>query len=211
MIKVNLLTTTPGAKPPRVWIPAEQRSAAIGLLMLLLTAVGVGGWWFYLSGVKADIDRRINTADAELVRLKEAAKLVEQVNKRKNELTQRLDVIARLQGAKRAPVTILETLSRSLPDGLWLLEMKQTGTAVQLEGRALSLTAVTDFAEAIQNSGVFQRPVEILTTSTEPLEDTTVVRFALRGELVAPTTPDLAGAARAGASVASAAAPKAGA
>lgn len=211
MIKVNLLSTTPGAKPPRVWIPAEQRSAAIGLAMLVVTAVGVAGWWSYLSSVKADIDRRINAADAELVRLKDAAKLVEKVTARKTELTERLAVIARLQAAKRAPVTLLETLSLTLPDGLWLLEVKQAGTTVQVEGRALTLTAVTDLAEGMQNSGVFQRPVEILTTSTEAVEETTVVRFSVKGELTAPSLPNTAEHARAPGAVVSTAVARPGA
>jgi len=211
MIKVNLLASTPGAAPKRALIPAEQRSALLGLGMLVLTAVGVGGWYYHLSGIKADIDRKINAADAQLVRLKDAAKLVDRVNARKTELTQRLDVIQRLQGAKRAPVTLLETLSTSLPDGLWLLEVKQTGTFVQIDGRALSLTAVTDFAERIQNSGVFQRPVEILTTNTESVEETTVVRFAMKGELVTTPTPDVAGGTETPARVASAAPARTGA
>ena len=55
------------------------------------------------------------------------------------------------------PVSLLETVSSSLPDGLWLTEIKQTGSIVQIEGRALSLTAVTDFTEQMQNSGLFKR------------------------------------------------------
>jgi type IV pilus assembly protein PilN len=210
VIKVNLLASTPGAKPARVWIPREQRSAALGLGMLMLTAMVVGGWWYYLSSVRADVTHRIAAADAELLRLKAAAKLVERVNARKTELTQRLAVIERLQGAKRAPVTLLETLSRNLPDGLWLMEVKQVGTAVQVEGRALSLTAVTDFAEGIQNSGVFERPVEILTTTTEAVEETTVVRFSVKGELATASSPASAAQPPAPASVASAAMPRAG-
>src|SRR6185436_3820945 len=108
---------------------------------------------------------------------------------RKTELAERLGVIERLRAAKRAPVSLLETLSQSLPDGLWLLEIKQTNASVQVDGRAMSISAVTDFTERMQNSGLFQRPVEILTTSTETLEETTVVRFAVKADVIAPSTP----------------------
>lgn len=189
MIKVNLLATVPGAAPPRDWVPREQRSALLGLGMLLVTAVVVSGWWYHLTTVRAGVDGRIAAAETQMVKLKEAAKLVEKTNARKTELTERLGVIERLRTAKRTPVNLLETLSRSLPDGLWLLEVKQAGASVQVDGRAMSITAITDFTERLQNSGVFERPVEILTTSTESVEDTTVIRFAVKADVVAPVAP----------------------
>lgn len=187
MIKVNLLAAAPGASAPREWFPREQRAALFGLACLLVTGVAIGGWWYHLHAVRAEVNARITAAEGQLVKLREAAKLVETTTARKTELAERLSVIERLRASKRGPVTLLETLSRSLPDGLWLLEVKQSGNSVQVDGRALSLTAVTDYAERLQESGVFDRPVEILTTSTEAVEDTPVVRFALKGDLVAPT------------------------
>jgi Tfp pilus assembly protein PilN len=184
VIKVNLLATSPGA-PPREWVPREQRSALAGLGMLVATAMVVGGWWYYLTTVRAGLDTRIASAETEMVRLKEAAKLVDTTQARKKELAERLDVMVRLQGAKRAPVRLLETLSQSLPDGLWLLEVKQAGRTVQIDGRALSITAITDFSESLQNSGLFERPVEIVTTSSDAVDETPVARFSVKADLAA--------------------------
>jgi Tfp pilus assembly protein PilN len=81
-----------------------------------------------------------------------------------------------------------------VPEGLWLLEIRQTGTSVQVDGRAMSLTAVTDFAERLQNSGLFRHPVEILTTLMETVEETPVVRFSVKAEALPPpadTAPTL--------------------
>ena len=190
MIKVNLLSNAPGATPPREWFPREQRTALMGLGMLVVTALIVGGWWYYLGTVQSSIDRRITASEAQLEKLKEASKLVEKTNARKTELAERLGVIERLREAKRGPVNLLETLSQSLPEGLWLLEVKQAGaTSVQVDGRAMSLSAVTDFTERMQNSGLFNRPVEILTTTTETVEETNVVRFAVKADFVKPATP----------------------
>jgi type IV pilus assembly protein PilN len=182
MIKVNLLATTPGAPAPREWLPREQRSTLIGLSMLLATALGLGGWWWYLSYSRSSAEQQIAVAEAELVRLREAAKLLEATNARRALLTERLSLIEQLRASKRAPVTLLETVSRSVPDGLWLLEIKQTGSTIQVDGRALSITSVTDFAQRMQNSGFFERPVEILTALNETVGETTVVRFAIKAE-----------------------------
>jgi len=188
MIKVNLLAT-PGAEAPRELIPREHRSAVAGLVMLLITGAGVTGWWWYLGQQRAEVETRITTAEADLARLRTAAVLVEQASQRKAVLTEKLSLIERLRVAKRGPVNLIETISFSVPDGLWLLEMKQTGTAVQIDGRAMSLTSVTDFAERLQTSGLFKRPVEIVTTVDEVFEQTDVVRFVIRAEATGPLAP----------------------
>jgi type IV pilus assembly protein PilN len=188
MIKVNLLATNPGVAPAREWLPRDQRSALGALGMLLLTFAGVGGWWAYLHHQGGALDTRIAAAQTELSRLQAASKLVDLTMARKNELTERLSLIDRLRAAKREPVSLLETVSRSVPEGLWLLEIKQAGASVQIDGRATSLTSVTDFTERLQDSGYFQRPVEILTTSTESIDETTVVKFSVKADAV-PSQP----------------------
>ena len=188
MIKVNLLSTVPGAAPPKEWFPKEQRSALMGLGMLMLTAGGVGGYWFYLNRQHASVDSRIAAAEAELERLKEAATLVDRATARKAELTERVALIERLRAAKDAPVSLLETVNLSATDGLWLTEIKQTGVTVQIDGRSLSVSAITDFAEQLQNSGLFKRPVEIMSTANEAVDDHALVKFSLKAE-AAPVQP----------------------
>jgi Tfp pilus assembly protein PilN len=188
MIRVNLLATSPGAAPPREWLPREQRSAAVGLLLLLGTAVGVASWWWYLQQTNTTVEAKIAAANTELTRLKAVAVLVERATTRKAELGERLALIERLRTTMRGPVRLLEIVSRGVPDGLWLMDIKQAGSAVQIEGRAMSERWVTDFAEFLQNSGLFQRPVEIMTTLDETMEETPVVRFVMKAE-AAPLAP----------------------
>jgi type IV pilus assembly protein PilN len=190
MIKVNLLATNPGAAPAREWLPRDQRAALAGLGLLAITAAGVGGWWYHLHREGTTIDAKVIASQAELTRLKAASKVVDQLTARKNELTERLSLIDRLRAAKREPVALLETVSQSLPDGLWLLEMKQTGPSVQIDGRATSLTAVTDFTERLQSSGYFKKPVEILTTATDAIDDIEVIKFSVKADAVSQQSLD---------------------
>lgn len=189
MIRVNLLAVASGPAPAKEWLPREQRSAVLGFVLLVGTGLGVGSYWWFLSSQRASVDLRITESEVELQKLKAASELVTQANARKLELTERLGLIDRLRAAKRQPVTLLETISSSIPEGLWLLEVKQAGGSVQLDGRATSLTAVTDFTERMQNSGMFKRPVEILTTTSEVVEETGVIRFSVKAEANAPATP----------------------
>lgn len=189
MIKVNLLATSPGVTAPREWLPREQRSALGGATVLLVTALGLGGVWYYQHAQGREIDTKMAAADAEMTRLKVAAAVVERTTARKTELAERLALIERLRASKRAPVSLLETVSYSIPEGLWLLEIKQAAAVVQIDGRATSITAVTDFTERLQTSGFFLRPVEILSTATESIDDVGVVRFVIKAEAVPPQLP----------------------
>jgi type IV pilus assembly protein PilN len=192
MIRVNLLA--PGSQPAqRSWkrmfvIPPEQRAALIGLAMLMTTAAGAGLWWWSISLEHKRVDREIASAEANLTKLQEAARLMEKATAREKDLRERLALIDRLRGTQRAPVMLLDTISRSLAEGLWLTEMRQTGAMVQLEGRAISLSALTEFLDRLQLSGRFVRPLDIVTTTTETVADSTVTRFIIRGEVGAAVT-----------------------
>jgi type IV pilus assembly protein PilN len=163
-------------------VPKEQRVAMIGLTMLLITGTGIGGWWWMVHRDRLAAEQAIAADQAEIGRLKDVAKLVDHASARKAELSERLGLIDRLRATKRGPVTLLETISGSVPDGLWLTELKQAGPSIQIEGRATSLTAITDFAEKLQDSTVFDRPVEIVTTTAETLDETPVVRFIVKAQ-----------------------------
>lgn len=186
MIRVNLLASAPGVRHELV--PASQRAGLAGAVLFLLTLAGVGAWYWNLGRQAAAIDARIAGSERELVALKDAARLVDRAIVRKAELSEKLALIERLRAAQRGPVTLLSTVSRSLTDGLWLLEITQRGSTVQLEGRAISLTAVTDFVEQLQTSGVFDKPVEIVTTGMELVDEASIVRFAVKAQ-AAGTTP----------------------
>jgi len=121
--------------------------------------------------------------------LQEAARLMERATAREKDLRERLALIDRLRATQRAPVMLLDTISRSLAEGLWLTELRQAGPLVHLEGRAVSLSAVTEFIDRLQTSGRFSRPIDIVTTSMETVADASVVRFAIRGEVGTPPVP----------------------
>ncbi len=193
MIRINLLANAGGARPGI--IPAANKPALAGMAFLLCTMAGVGGWWWQMGRQAAAIDVQVTQAEHELSLLQGSAKLVDRAIARKSELGQKVTLIQRLRTAQRAPVTLLSTINRSLPDGLWLMELNQRGPAVQIEGRATTLTAVTDFVERLQGSGQFDRPVEIVTTSMEALEDASVVRFAVKAQAAGTAAAAAAAAA----------------
>lgn len=193
MIRVNLIPSQKRVR--RDLIPTALRAGVAGALLFLGTLAGVGyGYWDLVRRTTA-LEARIGESERDLAQLKEAARLVDRAIARKAELSEKFALIDRLRTAQRGPVNLLSTVSRSMPDGLWLMELNQRGPAVQLEGRATSLTAVTDFVERLQMSGAFERPVEIVTTGMELVDESSLVRFAIKAQ--AAGTSEAAAAAAA--------------
>ena len=98
---------------------------------------------------------------------------------------------------------MLDQISRSLPPMLWLTELKQNpdGT-VQIDGRCLALTGLSDFVGNLEASGYFKRSIEIVSTVTEtmPQPPGELIRFTIKAvfappgqDVTPPTAPKVGG------------------
>src|SRR5689334_10543721 len=120
MIRVNLLAVGSAPAAKRDLFPAPQRAGLAGAVLFLATLAALGYWWRDLGQQTAAIDVRIAQSDRALNQLKAASALVDKAMARKAELSEKIALIERLRKSQRGPVSLLSTISRSLPDGLWL-------------------------------------------------------------------------------------------
>ena len=102
---------------------------------------------------------------------------------RRERLQQRVSLIEELRRGQTAPVHILDQVSRSLPDMVWLTRMAQTGYDITIEGNCLSLTALSDFVGALEHSRYFNRPVEIINSEVVPATAAApeIIKFVIKG------------------------------
>jgi len=87
-------------------------------------------------------------------------------------------------------VHVLDKISRSLPERLWLTEMKQTGAEFVIAGFATSLTALSDFVANLESTKWFKRPVEIVDSQVQSDAKTgDLVRFSIKATFSDPDAP----------------------
>jgi type IV pilus assembly protein PilN len=112
---------------------------------------------------------------------------VQQFETRKAQLQQRVTLIEELRKGQSGPVHMLDSLSRSLPDRLWLVELSQKESEITVEGIATSLTALSDLVSNLEASGYFKKPVEIIKSQVDSTRDAgDLVKFAIKGVFQAP-------------------------
>jgi type IV pilus assembly protein PilN len=189
MIRINLLAADRALpKPQRTFIAPAQRVTVGAGLMVVLTAAGIG-WWYW------SLQSESGRVDAE--QLRSVLSQVQKFETRKAQLQQRVTLIEQLRKGQTAPVHLLDEVSRSMPDRLWLTGLSQQGTSLTIDGQTTSLTSLSDFVTNLEGSSWFKRPVEIIDSQVDHNEQTgELVRFTVRATINDATAPAVASAGR---------------
>jgi type IV pilus assembly protein PilN len=169
MIRINLLAVERERErsKTRVVIPAAQRATIGATLILLMTVLGVGWWFWSLRQQSILVDEEIARAEIQTQQLRSVLAQVQKFEARKAQLQQRVSIIEQLRNGQQAPVHVLDEISKSLPDRLWLTDMTQTGSEFAISGMTTSMTAVSDFIANLESTRWFKRPVEIVDSQVQ--------------------------------------------
>jgi len=191
MIRINLLTVERERTTRRVSFQFAQKVTLLCSLVLVVTGLSIGWWYWTLAARSARLDADLRATQGEADRLRQLIGQVQQFEQRRTQLEQRVRLIEQLRQGQAAPVHMLDQISRSLPDGLWLTEIRQQDMDLSITGRCLALTALTDFALNLETSGFFRRPVDILESQVERSgqNEAEVIRFVVKAQFAPPASP----------------------
>jgi type IV pilus assembly protein PilN len=163
VIRINLM---PRAEARRQ--AARQRDRQIGLAIACVLGLII---------VIAELmsRRRLNEAEhttemykTQLADLDRKHKEAQRLEKMRDELRAKLKTIDVLERQRTGPVRVLEDLSDSTPEKLWLTEMRETGGSVALLGRGLDNQTIAIFMEKLEESPYFNQ-VDLV--ETKQVED----------------------------------------
>jgi len=188
MIRINLLDVGRDRVKKRGKFEGAQKITIASSLLLVAAALFVGWWYWSLQRESADLDQRIADAQLEVQRLQSIIQQVEQFEAQRAQLQQRVTLIEQLRQGQSGPVHMLDSISRALPETVWLTEMRQQADEVTIDGRCTSLTALSDFVANLESSEYFAAPVEIIDSQVDPATQasTELIRFTVRARFVQP-------------------------
>lgn len=153
MPKINLL-------PWRDELRAQRRNQ---FYIAMGGAVGIAGLVILLgvlimnSVIESQNDRN-RMLQGEIVKLDERIKEILGLEEQKDRLVARMKIIEQLQQSRPEVVHLFEDLARSLPDGVYLDSIKQTGDRLEIKGRAESNTRVSALMRNIDKSAWLEQP-----------------------------------------------------
>ena len=196
MIRINLLAVERERVRKRVvLIPAAHR-VTVGATVILVGTAALIGWWFLtLRHQSAQIDIDLAQAETETRQIRSVLEQVRKFESQKAMLQQRVTLIEQLRKGQYAPVHLLDEVSKSLPDRLWLSDLTQTGAEFTIGGMTDSLTAVSDFVANLEGTRWFKKPVEILDSQVQTdAKAGDLIKFQIKAQFVDPTAPPEASA-----------------
>lgn len=190
MIRINLLAVERGPVKRAALIPAAHRVTIAAGLVLLLTVLVIGGWFWSLRRSSQEVDQEIARAETEIMQLRTVLVQVQKFEAQRAQLQQRVTLIEQLRRGQSAPVHVIDEIAKALPDRTWLTEMVQKGNDVTLAGMTTSNMGVSDFVANLEASGWFKRPVDIIGTETKTDPKTgELVTFSVKGTVHNPDAP----------------------
>jgi type IV pilus assembly protein PilN len=184
MIRINLLAAErEKSKKKAVTLGTTGQKMTVGCSLILLLAVMFIGWRYWaIARDSNSVDAEIAAAQSETARLHSVILQVQQFEQRKAQLQQRVVLIEQLRKGQTGPVHMLDQISRALPPMLWLTEVKQTGTDIVIDGKCTTPIGVSDFVANLEASGYFKRSIEIVSTTTEPMQQPQgeLIKFSIK-------------------------------
>jgi type IV pilus assembly protein PilN len=198
MIRINLLQverTSSATAKRRTAVNFGSAASKVPLLcsLILIGAVlfvGYTYWSLYQQGQQ--LETELVQAKEEEQKLQAVLRQYEAFEARKKQLEQRVKLIEDLRRDQAKAVHLLDKVSTSVPDRLWLTEMKQTADSIQMDGQTITLTALADFIGNLENTGYFKRPVEIISSTEEKVNAMELIKFQMKAEFVIPGSEQVA-------------------
>jgi type IV pilus assembly protein PilN len=207
MIRINLLGGERQVKKKPVAFDIGQRLTLACSLILVLAGAGIGYWYWSLQQRSAQVDDDIARAQQEQLRLQSIIREVNEFEQERAALQQRVALIEQLRSGQSVPVQLLDIISKSIPDMLWLTDMEQKGSDVTILGQSTTLIALSDFVGNLGGVPLLQKPIEIVNSTVETVAPTgqadksgngvDLIKFTVKATLVngAKTSPPPGGRA----------------
>ena len=139
------------------WREAERKKRQRDFGVAMAAAVVAGalviiGSMFVYSQMIDNQKSRNSRLTAEIVELEKSITEIDGLERQKERLLARMEIIEQLQKSRPEIVHLFDGVARQLPEGVYLTGLKQTGARVEVRGVAQSSTRVSALMRQIDAS-----------------------------------------------------------
>ena len=127
-----------------------------GAALAAVIVTGLANW--VMSSIVDNQHERNQILKKEIEALDARIKEIVDLEAKKESLLARMEIIEQLQRSRPEIVHVFDQLVRTLPDGVYLKSVEQTGPKIEIKGAAESNTRVSAFMRNIDKSGWLKDP-----------------------------------------------------
>src|ERR1700723_284609 len=119
--------------------------------------VVLGGKLLYSSWIDSQ-NAKNNLLKKEIVKLDAQIADIQDLENRKQRLVARMEIIEKLQRSRSEVVHLFDEIVKTVPEGIYLTQIKQTNRKLEIKGVAQSSTRVSTFMRNIDSSSWMDNP-----------------------------------------------------
>jgi type IV pilus assembly protein PilN len=161
MIKINLLEVEKERRAPKPGITAGTAGGPTALIAALMIGLAIGAFilhYFIKKSQLATLQKDVQQKRERKKELEPYIKRVDELERRRNELAKKNYAIEELRSQRTIPVHILDEVSRSLPEYLWLTNLNLKGAVLNIDGETLQEQAIPTFMKTLDSSQFIGTP-----------------------------------------------------
>lgn len=184
MTRINLL-------PHREWARQEKKQAfGLSLFLMALLAGAIVGLVYFQMNAKIDYQLSRNKfIKDEISKLDKQIAEISDLRKVRRSLLERMEVIQDLQSSRPSIVHLFTEIVATVPNGVFLKTLKQTGNSLLVTGEAESNARVSTYMRNLDKSEWLKDPI----LSIIEVEDIKVNRISTFILTVKQTSPNASG------------------
>jgi len=162
MPRINLLPWREAERQER------QRDFMVAIAASFVAGIIVAGLvnFVYVGRIDYQLERNARL-EAEIVELDKSITEINGLERQKERLLARMEIIERLQSSRPEIVHLFDEMTRQIPEGVYLTAMKQSGSSVEVTGVAQSSTRVSALMRQIDASDWMTDPDVVKVETTE--------------------------------------------
>ncbi len=181
MVKINLL---PWREEKRQQLTKEFY-VLLGAGGIIAAAIVASIVYVYSHNIEFQKSRNARITQ-EISKLDKEIEEIKNFEKERDSLLARKQVIEELQANRTQMVHLFDELVKTIPNGVFLENIKQNGNSITLEGYAQSHSRVSAYMRELAKSEWFKSPVSLEYIRADETYDTHEQKFKLLATLVNP-------------------------
>lgn len=180
MITINLLDWREARREAR----KNRFLATLGLAAVLSAGVVMLGWSWFDQAIEHQKQRN-GFLENEIAKIERQIKEIRELEKVRDNLITRMRIIERLQQSRAQIVHYFDQVVETLPEGVYLTSLKQSGTSTTVNGVAESNGRVSAYMVNLDESPWFNDP-QLVVIKTRNQDRRRFADFTLNFKTVTP-------------------------
>ena len=148
MIRINLLPFRAARKKEDI-----RRQVSVFVLSLVMVLIAAGWFSYYLSGKIKALNKDIQSTQEQVNKYNKINQEIADIKKKLALLNKKIDVIKTLDLTRKAPVELLDDMSRLIVEKrMWYTDLTEKGGQVTVAGIALDNPTIAEYMTRLEKS-----------------------------------------------------------